>query len=484
MFIVHSKPITEIQKVETRLKNATERLNHVKNDLEEAKKQRVKIKDLVEHHQVIKLSTIQDWMPTLKLDGLSMVLHSTQLKQVDQDPDKVSILKERRYNIKLPGTVVPSNQMYSGRCWMFAGLNICRRFLINHHSLKPTFELSQSYLFFWHYFEQYTAMMNLFYYNKELPLVERAELLEKPLHDGGNWITFRRLVHKYGVVPKNMYRESWPSGHSSEMNKILCDLLQRDIQQCHSISNEQIFVTFRNERLKSILQILCSCMGTPPMKEFISRVDTVRNEHLQFKGTPRSVFDTINNKIDIDQYIQIIHDPRQPNLTWSTTQHQSLRRVPEVFLNIVDIKQICTAVTTSIQLQRGVWFACNMNEDVSPTLQGMAHGLYRPDKFIPDGNELSMSKIDRINWGRAACNHAMLIVGVETDESGVPRAFEIENSWGATGPGKGFYKMTADWFHEHVYTVVIHHDILLRAGIDMPERPEKMPEYPYYDLFG
>ena len=129
-----------------------------------------------------------------------------------------------------------------------------------------------------------------------------------------------------------------------------------------------------------------------------------------------------------------------------------------------------------------------MNEDVSPTEQGMACGLYRPDKFIPpgskeNGNNLNMTKIDRMNWGRARCNHAMLIVGVETDPQGVPKSFKIENSWGTGGPGNGFYKMTADWFHEHVYTVVIHRDIILSAGISISPQ-EKIAEYPYYDIFG
>ena len=44
--------------------------------------------------------------------------------------------------------------------------------------------------------------------------------------------------------------------------------------------------------------------------------------------------------------------------------------------------------------------------------------------------------------------------------------------------------MTADWFHEHAYTVVIHRDILLKSGIAITERTGKITEYPYYDIFG
>ena len=285
-------------------------------------------------------------------------------------------------------------------------------------------------------------MLNLFYYQKDLPPVEKAEWLDKPLHDGGNWIIFRRLARKYGVVPKNMYRESWPSSHSSEMNSILCHLLQNDIQDCSRLTDVQDFVKFRDNRLKQVLHILCSCMGKPPMSnEFLSILETIEHKPLNLKGTAISTFNMINANFDIDQHIQVIHDPRKraKNLTWYTTQHQSLYDTPELFFNVQDMSQICAAVTLSIKLGRGVWFACNMNEDVCPKLQGMAKGLYRPDKFIPKENSLQMSKEDRMDWGRAHCNHAMLIVGVEFEQNDA-KAFKIENSWGATGPGQGFYK--------------------------------------------
>ena len=486
MFVVHSKPMNEIKKAEARIQNAEKYLVHAQNDLQEAKQHQTKTKQLISNGKIICFDTIAKWMPDENLDALTMVLHSTPLKQVDQDPQKLSILEQRNYNIVLPGSASPCNQMYSGRCWMFAGLNIFRRLLINQHKLKPTFELSQSYLFFWHYFEQYNDMLNLFYYQKDLPPVEKAEWLDKPLHDGGNWIIFRRLARKYGVVPKNMYRESWPSSHSSEMNSILCHLLQNDIQDCSRLTDVQDFVKFRDNRLKQVLHILCSCMGKPPMSnEFLSILETIEHKPLNLKGTAISTFNMINANFDIDQHIQVIHDPRKraKNLTWYTTQHQSLYDTPELFFNVQDMSQICAAVTLSIKLGRGVWFACNMNEDVCPKLQGMAKGLYRPDKFIPKENSLQMSKEDRMDWGRAHCNHAMLIVGVEFEQNEA-KAFKIENSWGATGPGQGFYKMTADWFHEHAYTVVIHRDILLKSGIEVTEHPENITEYDYYDIFG
>ena len=44
-------------------------------------------------------------------------------------------------------TLPVTNQMQSGRCWLFAGLNILREVVALKHDLKA-FELSQSYLAF------------------------------------------------------------------------------------------------------------------------------------------------------------------------------------------------------------------------------------------------------------------------------------------------------------------------------------------------
>jgi bleomycin hydrolase len=41
-----------------------------------------------------------------------------------------------------------TNQKNSGRCWVFATLNVIRVPFVQHHNLDE-FEFSQAYLFFW-----------------------------------------------------------------------------------------------------------------------------------------------------------------------------------------------------------------------------------------------------------------------------------------------------------------------------------------------
>ena len=61
-----------------------------------------------------------------------------------------------------------TNQQSSGRCWMFAGLNIFRHFVINALDI-PNFEFSETYLFFWDKWERCNYLLQFFIDNDDEP---------------------------------------------------------------------------------------------------------------------------------------------------------------------------------------------------------------------------------------------------------------------------------------------------------------------------
>ena len=476
--IVTPKPKlpTEEEKAQNALKDA-ERLQkraqiHSQN-MSNVKKNTEKLE---EEEKSVKYETIcaeLKEIAKIELTAAQMAMQNFQLKTVDQDPKKALKLKRHFFNIRLP-TVTPCNQRFSGRCWMFAGLNILRPYFIQKYNLNPNFELSQSYLFFWHYYEQYNAMMNLFRFEaSSMSDDEKAAYLEKPLHDGGNWITFRRLVTKYGIVPGDSDGETWPSSHSSEMNSILCAMLQKDLCKIQSSVDEREFKEYRKKALNRVLKMLCAWMGHPPTGPIQLLASTKDNATFD---TPLAMFQEADQRYKISNHVQLIIDPRHETNEWFTTQHQALRGIPELLLNEPETENIANYIKTSLMEGIGVWFACNISVNVSTVLQGMDKGLYRPDIFI-DYN-LDMKKEDRIKWGRARCNHAMLITGI-CEDKGKITAFQIQNSWGDNGPHQGYYKMTREWFDQYVHTVVIRDEIL--ENLPPAENPTELN---YYDFFG
>ena len=117
-----------------------------------------------------------------------------------------------------------TNQRASGRCWLFASTNVFRVALMRRYGLE-SFELSQAYLFFWDKLEK----ANYFLENiidtaasgEDLDgrLVQR--LLADPVSDGGQWDMVFNLVDKYGLVPHDLYPDSWSAAASSTLNYVV-----------------------------------------------------------------------------------------------------------------------------------------------------------------------------------------------------------------------------------------------------------------------
>lgn len=51
--------------------------------------------------------------------------------------------------------------------------------------------------------------------------------------------------------------------------------------------------------------------------------------------------------------------------------------------------------------------------------------------------------------------HAMAITAVGVNEKDEPTKFRIENSWGEDRGEKGYLIMTAEWFKEYAFEVVV-----------------------------
>ena len=115
-----------------------------------------------------------------------------------------------------------THQKRSGRCWMFAGLNLCRPGAMARMNLKA-FEFSQNYLLFWDKLEKANYFLEAILETADRPADERTVhwLLGNLLSDGGQWNMFVNLIHKYGVVPKSAMPETESSSNTGSMNAIL-----------------------------------------------------------------------------------------------------------------------------------------------------------------------------------------------------------------------------------------------------------------------
>lgn len=91
-----------------------------------------------------------------------------------------------------------TNQKYSGRCWIFAALNVIRLPFVKQYNLED-FEFSQAYLFFWDKIERTN-----FFLNNVVETAKRNEPVE------GRLLSFLLNVSVTKIYPWecNIFKES------------------------------------------------------------------------------------------------------------------------------------------------------------------------------------------------------------------------------------------------------------------------------------
>jgi len=122
-----------------------------------------------------------------------------------------------------------TNQMQSGRCWLFATLNTLRHDFGKKYKAK-NFTLSQAYNFFWDKIERANIFYDAIIDSADKPLDDRTvkAYMNFAGADGGQWAMAASLVKKYGVVPTNAMPESFNTNHTAGLADALARKERKD----------------------------------------------------------------------------------------------------------------------------------------------------------------------------------------------------------------------------------------------------------------
>ena len=95
-----------------------------------------------------------------------------------------------------------------------------------------------------------------------------------------------------------------------------------------------------------------------------------------------------------------------------------------------------------------------------------------------------MDKADRIATFDSGSTHAMTLCAVDLNQNGEPLKWKVENSWGQDWGQQGCLIMTARWFREYMFRLVVDKqyvsDKLLK---DYEQQPVMvMPEDPLFQM--
>ena len=376
-----------------------------------------------------------------------------------------------------------THQKQSGRCWMFAGLNLIRAGIMRSLNLE-NLELSQNFPLFWDKFERSNYFLEAIIATADRDIDDRtvAFLLERPLDDGGQWNMFVNIVHKYGAVPKVFMPETESSSNTRKMNTSLkLKLREGALRLREAVAAGASAAAVRQQKhdlLTVIHRILCIHLGTPPESFLWQWHDKDKQFHRAGELTPRAFAEKYVT-IPLDEYVCLVHDPRAANPAERTYTVEYLGNVVggEIvkYLN-VDIELMKDiAARVIVERQEPVWFGCDTEPQMRSDL-GLWHAALFDYGKVYD-TAFPLTKEQRLLAHETLMTHAMLFTGVDMVE-GKPRRWRVENSWGDTKGEKGFYLMHDSWFNEYMFEIAARRDLLpasLQAALDQP--PTVLPAW-------
>jgi hypothetical protein len=348
-----------------------------------------------------------------------------------------------------------TNQKQSGRCWLFAALNMARPKVIKELNLE-SFEFSQTYLYFYDNIEKTNLFLDMIIKTKDLDINSREviNVLKFKTDDGGYFEYFKALIDKYGIVPKNVMAESFNSENSSDMFERVEEIIKKYAMDIRRAKGQEEIENLKEECLYKAYNIFVKCIGKPVEKFDFEYLDKDKKYHIEKDLSPKDFYkkyvgDFYENKI------RLINDPRERNPYGRVFVNPEVKNIVEMDglkgLN-VPMEEMKKALLKSLKDGIPSWFACDVLKSSDRKTGIMDLGIYNYEKTLTKVGEFT--KADRLDMRESVATHAMNITGVKT-KNGDIKTWKVENSWGEKNGDKGIFSMTDSWFDKYSYEIII-----------------------------
>jgi len=436
----------------------------------------------------LSIKDIDRFHSSLKMDAHNRAMYNSL---TNNDISSLALNREilRRHNeifshkIKTKGV---TNQKKSGRCWLFAGLNILRPKVIEKNSLE-SFEFSQNYLAFWDKLEKANCFLEniIEFADRDILDREMEFLLRKPIPDGGYWENFVNLVEKYGAVPREIMPETNSSGNTALMNNLISRKLRADAVKLRDMHKQKRSLrrlrTEKTKMLSQVYKMLVLNLGRPPA-EFQWRFEDANSVVSQIRTyTPKSFYTEFVD-VDIRQYVDIFNDPsKEYGKHYSINLTRNIRDGEDAHFANVKMQTLKDIAVKAVLDDEPTWFACDVGKD-----QSREHGIMAMDMFDYDSiylTDMAMTKAQRSLFRESVPNHAMVFIGVDMQKD-KPAKWLVENSWGDEKGSKGLWTLYDSWFDTNVYSIIVKKKYVPQQILDIYKQPPiKLPPWdPIYSF--
>lgn len=385
-------------------------------------------------------------------------------------------------------TLPVSNQLRSGRCWIFSASNLLREKIAKECNIAGQFEISQNFIAYYDKLEKYN-----FHAQGIIDLIlkgakhddRKVAFLLSGVGDGGQWQMYVELIKKYGICPKAAFVENAQSNETLGSSRLCGAALRKFAADAyHSYEkyhDENKLYELKEDYNHKIYNILTSSFGVPPQKFDFEYVDKDGNYHIEKDYTPKSFFEKyIGN--DIDEFVSIIHAPTKDKEYLKTYSLEYIGNVvggkPITHLNL-EFDRIEELVINTLKDGEIVWFGSDVGK-----FGDREKGIWDDQSFdyvTPFDVNQVFDKADMLDFYQSSMGHAMCITGVDLKDN-KPVRWKIENSWGDANGDKGYYMMSESFFRSFVFQVAIRKKYLNNKEIEVLQQEATL--LPPWDPFG
>ena len=377
-----------------------------------------------------------------------------------------------------------TNQLSSGRCWMFTSMNVLRPSVMKKYNLRE-FDFSHNYTFFWDQFEKANLFLENVIATADRDITDRDVefYFRSPVADGGVWNLFWDAAEKYGVVPQVVMPETEHSNNTAQMRGVLNELLRTGGWHLRELAasgaKKKALEAKKIEILKEVYRVLALCLGEPPT-EFTWRYKDAKGETKTLKTTPLEFYKSIiPADYNPDTFIMIMNDPtREYYKVYDIASYRNTYEgVNWCYLNLPN-EEIKPAALASIKANEPLYISCDVGKQSDREKGIMDVDYYDYQSLF--GITLDMDKKARILTRQSGSSHAMLLIGCDTDENDVPVKWELENSWGPASGNHGYVTFTDQWFDEYLFRIVINKKYLSEKALKAAKtKPVQLPAWDY-----
>lgn len=366
---------------------------------------------------------------------------------------------DTNFSVETPKQSI-TNQQSSGRCWMFSGLNVLRSaFAARTDSLVV--EFSHSYLFFYDQLEKANLFLQGILDNADKPIDdERVRFFFKsPIGDGGTFCGVADLAEKYGLVPAEVMPETYSTDNTSRMARLVSSKLREQGLQLRQMvadgKTAEELAAAKTEMLATIYNMLALTIGEPPQTfsyAFKNKAGKTVGEAKEY--TPLEFYEkVVGGKLN-GTFIMAMNDPRRPY--YKTYEVEYDRHTYDghnwkyINLPMEDIEQMAIA---SLKDGRKLYSSYDVGKQLDRE-RGYAD-TENYDYASLMGTTFGMDKAGRISTFDSGSTHAMTLTAVDLDGEGKPTKWKVENSWGNWSQQNGYLIMSARWFREYMFRLVV-----------------------------